>query len=149
MRRAGWLFGGRDQPVVIAMVAVGMMEMALDQIVNVVTVRHGWMAADGAMHVVGGVFRRGKAGRALGRVGSGHRKGVLVVMAIVRMMQMTGIQVIHVAVVKDGQVTTIRTVLVRVVGMAGMRVFRLGAGNGKASECCKSEDECFVHGIAG
>ena len=47
-----------NRPVVIAMVAVRMMEVAVNQIVGVFTMRHGGMAAIGTVDVVFGVFSR-------------------------------------------------------------------------------------------
>jgi len=39
--------------MIIAMVAVRMMQMTVDQIINVIAVRHRFMAASRPVHVVG------------------------------------------------------------------------------------------------
>ena len=135
-----------ENPVVVAMIAVRVVEMAFNQIVNVATVRNRRVAAGRAVNMVGGVFLRGKARRAGLGIGSADFDGVLVVMAVVRVMQMTGIQIVHMTIVPDGHMAAIRAVL---MGVIGVRVFTGGARNGQGRDSGEGEDECFVHSFVG
>ncbi len=44
-----------QRAVIIAVIAMRMMQMAIDQIIDVVAMRHGLMAAAGAMDVTRGM----------------------------------------------------------------------------------------------
>ena len=67
-----------------------------------VAVRHGFVAAAGAVHVARLVA--GARGRAAFGVGVRHGDGMLLHAAFVRVVQMAFLQVVHVAVVADGGV---------------------------------------------
>ena len=47
-----------DLPVVVVMAGVGVVEMAGDEVVRMIAVRDGGMAASGAVLVAGGVFAK-------------------------------------------------------------------------------------------
>jgi hypothetical protein len=106
--------------VVVAVVAVRVMQVAVDQIVGVVAVRHRFVAAAGAVPMVcvmaAAAMIRGAA------VGIARADGddMLVDMAVVRVMKVAVMQVIDVAVVAHGDVAASRTVGMRMVGMDGM-----------------------------
>jgi len=59
--------------VVIAVVAMGMVQMTVHQVVHVIAMRHGLVAAAWAMHVVGGVPGALVLGRAALRVCAAYR----------------------------------------------------------------------------
>jgi hypothetical protein len=103
--------------VVVAVVAVGMVEVVGDQIVDVVAVRDGLMTASRAVGVPGVVARTGKGvfRSAVLRVRATNLDCVLVDMVLVRVMQVTVVQIVHMSLVADGHVAAVRTVLVCVV----------------------------------
>jgi len=109
------------------MVAVGMVQVAIDEIVDVVAVRHRFVSAAGAMHMP-----RLMAGAAvLGRTAIGVLRGyfddVLVHVVAMGMVQVAVVQVIDVVAMADGGVSAARPVL-----MVMMGVLRIGAsGHGR------------------
>jgi hypothetical protein len=101
--------------VLVAVIAVRVVEMAADEVVDVITVGHALVTAAFAMCVVGCVVAAVMARRAgLGSRGV-HLEHVLVDVIAVRMMQMTLVQVVDVVAVLDGRVPTSGAVLVRVL----------------------------------
>jgi hypothetical protein len=101
---------GRFQsPVIVAVLAVGMVQMSFYQVVRVVAVRHRFMPAVGSMDVVGGVRSALVIRRAMVLIGAGCFKRMFVYMVAVDMVQMSVVKVIHVAIVLDGSVAAIRT----------------------------------------
>jgi len=109
--------------VVVAVIAVRMMEMAFDEIVDVIAVRYGLMSAGRAVYVA----RRMPGARMLRstrrRIGGRHRQHVLDDRSVgVGVMKVTVVQVVDVIVVLHGGVSAIRTVLVVVmpVNFAGL-----------------------------
>ena len=110
--------------MIIAMVAVRMMQPAVNDVVNMIPVRHRFMAASGTVHVT--VFlAAGESVLAAVRVGLADRDDVLVVVDeavdLVRMVEMAIVQIVDVVVVAQGLVSAARAVAMIVVGM-GMAV---------------------------
>lgn len=64
--------------MIIAMVAIGMMQMTVDQIVGVVAVGNGGVAAVGCVFVAGCVFISAMAGSADGGIRFADGDGMLV-----------------------------------------------------------------------
>lgn len=106
--------GERDRAVIVAVVPVRVVQVAVDQVVDVVTVRHCGVTASGSVHVVGVVTRAGVRPAAV-RIGRAHRDGVFIVVVLVRAVQVTVVQVPDVIVVTDRDVATVGAVLVVVV----------------------------------
>jgi putative membrane protein len=103
--------------VVVAVVAVLVMQAAVDDVVDVITVRYGFVAATFAVNVaVAGVNWMATV-----RIGFIDAKGVLVVVAVVFMVQMAVVQIIDVAFVFDGSVAAVCAVnvVMMFVGFAG------------------------------
>ena len=99
----------------VAVIAVRVVEVAIDQIIDMVAMRHRLVAAVGSVHVgavvpVAVVFGSATLGRL--RV---HSDDMLIDVVAMKMMQMPIVQVIHVAVVFDCGVTAVRAVGVIVV----------------------------------
>ena len=89
--------------MVVAVVAVLVMQAAVDDVVDVVAVRYGFVAATFAVNVaVAGVNRMAAV-----RVGFIDAQGVLVVVAVVFMVQVAVVQIIDVAFVLDGSVAAV------------------------------------------
>ena len=103
--------------MVVAVVAVRVVQVTIDEVVDVVAMRHRFVAATGAVHVsrfvaAAVVFRRAGVW-----VGGADGDAVFIDVVAVRMVQVAVVQVINVAFVFDGGVTAIRAVLVFVVGV--------------------------------
>lgn len=94
------------------MIAVPVMEASVDEKVNVVAVRDGFMAAIGVVAFAGN-------GRAGVGIGFAHRQDVIVNMVGVNVMKMARVEKIDVAVVLDADVAAIGVVNVGVIGMNG------------------------------
>ena len=91
--------------MVVAVVAVRVVQVAVDQIVHVIAVRHGFVPASGAMLVACLVGTAPVIGGAVSRVRTADRQLVLIHVVRVGMMEMAIVQVVGMAVVADGQVT--------------------------------------------
>jgi hypothetical protein len=109
--------------VVVAVIPVWMVQMSVDQVIDVVAVRHRLVPASltvDMMRVVPAapVLRCAPVG-----IGRRHLDGVLVDVIAMHMMQMAVVEVIHVVAMANGRMSAAGTVLVRVVG-----VLAAGAG---------------------
>jgi hypothetical protein len=94
--------------VVVAVVAVRMVQSAIDQIIEMIAVRHFLMAATL-------MFAMTRRRRTMVRVGRVHRQNMLVIMAVVRGVQTAIVQEIDVAVVLDADVSAVLAVYVLVI----------------------------------
>ena len=103
--------------MVVAVVAVRVVQVAIDEVIDVVAMRHRFVAAAGAMHVAGFVAVAVVVRGADVRVGGADGDAVFIDVVAVRVVQVAVVQVINVAFVFDGGVTAIRAVLVFVVGV--------------------------------
>lgn len=107
------------------MVAVRMVQMAIDQVVNVIAVRHRRVATVGAVFVLLFVAAAFVSRSAAGGIRGIHRQGVFLHLAAVLMVQMAVMQIIDVAFVNDASMSAIGTVFVRVVAVVLRHVIRL------------------------
>jgi hypothetical protein len=98
--------------VIVAVIAVRMMQVPIDQIVDMVAMRDGLVPASGPMRVA--AF---DLGRAAVRIRRSDRERMLVDVIVVHMMQMAVMQIIHMALVADRRVAATRAMLVGVVGV--------------------------------
>jgi hypothetical protein len=96
--------------VVVAVAVVRVVEMAVDQVIGVIAVRHAGMAAAGAMDVTGGVAGAPVVGRALGRIGRVDRDRAFVDVIAVDLVQVAVVQVVDVAGVLDREVAAVGAV---------------------------------------
>lgn len=105
-----------------------MMQVPVDEVVDMVAVRHRFVPAVWAVHVRRSVPFARVVWRAVGRVVATDRHLVLVDVVAMNVVEMTVVEVVHVTVVLDGSVTTPRTVCVVVgkVGIAGHRASFVG-----------------------
>ena len=111
------------------MVAVRVVQVAIDKVIDVVAMRHRFVAAAGAVDVSGFVAAAGAVymSRFVAvavmiwgadvRVGGADGDAVFIDVVAVRMVQVAIVQVIDVAFVFDGGVAAASAVLVRVVGV--------------------------------
>jgi hypothetical protein len=105
--------------MVIAVIAMWMMQVAVHQIVDVIAMRNRFVSATRAVHVIWRVAAAVMGGRASVRVFCAYLKSVLVDMIAMRMVQMAIMQVVDVVAMPDGRVPAARAVLVVVMGMMG------------------------------
>ena len=116
----GELFHHLQRPVVVAVSVMRMMQSAINQIIHVIAVRNGGVAAVGTVNVLPVMAFR--AQRAFVRIDVADGYGVFIHMVAVRMVQMAVVEIIHVPVVHDGDMPAIFAVdmgMVR-VSFAGM-----------------------------
>jgi hypothetical protein len=104
--------GQLDGAVIVAMIAVGMMQVPLDQKVDVVAMRDGLVPAAGAVLVAALDVRR-----AAGRIRRADRDRMLVDVIAVHVMQVAVVQIVDMTLVADRRVPAARAMLVRVVGV--------------------------------
>ncbi len=115
-------FSPLSQPqrsVVVAVIPVGMMQVAVHQVIDVITVGYGRMAAARTMNVIF-VVALADVMNAPGGIGIRDRYDVLVVVTFMGAMQVPFVQVSHMVPVFYGYVTTVRTVFMGVVLVDGV-----------------------------
>jgi hypothetical protein len=98
--------------VVVAVVAVWVVQVAADEVVDVLAVRDRLVTAVGSVLVFGGVLGAVVAGRAVGGVGVADRQRVTLNASLAVVVQLAIMEVIDVIVVADGRVIAVRAVLV-------------------------------------
>jgi hypothetical protein len=100
--------------VVVAVIAVRVVQMPADEIVDVIAVRNGLVPAVGSVDVAGLVLC---AGRTAVRVLLVDGDQMLVDVALVRVMQVAAMQIIRMPIVADGDVAAVGPVLMVVAGV--------------------------------
>jgi len=88
--------------VVVAVAAMRVMEMSVDEIVDVVAMRDGLVAATSSMPVSGIVTGADVAGCTSRRIGAAHFDHMLIEMIVVRLMEVAVVKIVHVIAVLDG-----------------------------------------------
>ncbi|MFL9963818.1 hypothetical protein PQR02_22680 [Paraburkholderia sediminicola] len=101
--------------MIVAVIAVRMVQVAVDEIVDVIPLRHRFVAAPRSVNV--GRVVAPAVRRALVRIFGAHFEPVLVDMIAVRVMQMTVMQIINVIVVPDCSMSTVRAMLMVVASV--------------------------------
>jgi hypothetical protein len=133
--------------VIVAVTAVRMMQVVANPVIGVIAVRHRLMAAAGAVDMRGVVTAAAVTRGAAVRVFRRYLDHVLVDVTLVRMMEVTLVQVIDVARVAHRRVAAAGTVLMR---MAGVLVGRAGVhkfssflfAHGNTESGTRSHDPC-------
>ena len=111
------LSGELYRPMVIAMIAMRMVQPSVHEVVDVVPMGHGLVPAGRAVRVRAGCLRR-----ALHGVDRADRNDMLINVIFVRMMQMAVMKIIDMAVMPDRGMSTVGTMRVAMIA-----VMRLGA----------------------
>ena len=106
--------------MIVTVIAIGMVKMTVHEIVNVVTVRHGFMSAAGAVIMLCIVSAAVVTVGAISWILSIYFQTVFVDVTFVKRMKVPIMKVIHMIVVLDRRMTTILPVLVRMVRMSCM-----------------------------
>jgi hypothetical protein len=91
--------------VIVAVAVVNVMKVVFDDVVDVIAVRNRLVSASSPVDVVGRVAAAHVPGLAPRRMGGIDREHALVDMAAVRVMEVTVVQVVDVALVLDRDVT--------------------------------------------
>jgi hypothetical protein len=107
--------------VIIAVPAVRVVEMTVDQMIDVIAMGNRGVAAAGGVHVVGWMAVARVLWRALGRVGRIDGDHAFVDVVAVDHVQMPIVEVIDVAAVLDGEMPAAGAVNMVVGGVGGMR----------------------------
>jgi hypothetical protein len=105
--------------MIIAMITMWMMQPSVHDVIDVITVGHAFVPTVWPMSM-----RAPGAKRAPRRIGVAHLNNVFVDVILVHVMQMTIVEVIHMAIMPNSGVSAAWTMLVSVTTM-----MRLGAGN--------------------
>jgi len=126
--------------MVVAVVAVGMVQVAVDQVIHVIAVGHRGVAASGSVNMAPRVAAARMSRRASVRIGGVHGDDMLVDVSLVGMVQVPVVKVVDVVAVPDRRVTASGAVRVGMVAvdLAGIRVHGFRGPTG--SEVRKSND---------
>ena len=112
--------------MVIAMIAMGMMKMIADEIVDMVAMRHGLVPAAWPVHVGRLMAATLVTRRTPVRIGRADLDLVLVDMIAMHVMQVAVMQVVDMALVQYRRMAALRPMLMSVIGR--MRQCALGHG---------------------
>jgi hypothetical protein len=103
--------------VVVATISVGMVQVTVDQIVDVVAMWHSLVTAPGAMNVVGRMRTAVVAWRALVGIVRADFELVLVYVIAMRMVQVAIVKIIDVIAMLDSGVAAVCAMLMIVSGV--------------------------------
>jgi hypothetical protein len=90
----------------VAVAVVGMVEVAVDEVIGMSRVGDGGVAAAGAVRVVGGMAGAAMPGCADVGIHARGVEGVLIVMIVVVVVQMAVMKVVDMTVVNEGHMAT-------------------------------------------
>lgn len=106
--------------MVITVIAVRVMKMAINEIVDVIAVRHGLVTTARTMDMPGFMAGTTVFRRATVRVLFTHFNHMLIDMILMRMMKVTVMQIIDMVPMANSGMTAARTVFMCVVGVMRM-----------------------------
>lgn len=130
--------------MIIAMITVGMVQMAINQIIDVITMRHGFMSTAGAMHMAGLMALAMVIRCAAIRIFIAHLNDMLIDMVGMGMVQMTIMQIVDVVLVMHCSVSTVRAMFMVVIGVMGKCTFCHGDGPFSSMALARMRD-CIFH----
>lgn len=96
--------------MVVAVVAVGIVEMSVDQVVDMIPMRYRFMTAIRSVHMFSRVPPAPVPGRAGFRVVRGHGDDMFIDMAVMRMMQVAVMQITDMIVMHDARMAALGSV---------------------------------------
>jgi hypothetical protein len=132
---SGCFLGQLHDPMVVAVIAMGMVQSSVHQIIRVIGVRYPFMTTTWTMLV-----RASRLRSALHRVGRAHRNDVLVNMVPMHVVQMTVMQIIDMTIMPNRHVQAVGSML---VGMIGMVLFGTGGHYVSSFSSVASKDHYF------
>ena len=99
------------------MVSMRMVQMPVDEVIEMIPVRNGFVTAAGTMHMVCVVPRASVVSGAASRVGFVNVDRVLIDVVLVGVMEVAVVKVVHVITMLHGGVATISPVLMAMFGV--------------------------------
>jgi hypothetical protein len=112
--------------VVVAVVAMRVVEMTGDAIIHVVAVRHRLMATAGSVHMTRLMPTTAMVGGAALGVLARHLEHVLVYMVFVRVVEVAIVQIVRMTAMAHGGMSAARPMLMSMIGMGRRRAGRHG-----------------------
>ncbi|HVW51951.1 MAG TPA: hypothetical protein VHC91_16435 [Trinickia sp.] len=109
--------GKFNRAVVVAMIAMRVMQVAVDQIVDMIAVRDRLVSASGPMNVIRGMGATLMVRRTSIRIFPAHLDPMFVDVVTMWMMQMPIMQIVDVVAVPDSGMAAVRAMLMVMVGM--------------------------------
>jgi hypothetical protein len=107
------LLGRLNGPMVVAMIAMRMMQPSVHEVIDVVAVRDGFVTAPRAVRMP----RTSHVRRALRRVCLADRQHMLIDVVVMRVVQVAVVQIVDVPIVADRGMPAVRVMLVMVIGV--------------------------------
>jgi len=109
--------GKFNRAVVVAMIAVWVMQVAVDQIVDMIAVRYRLVSASGPVNVIRGMGATIMVRRTSIRIFRADLDPMFVYVVTMWMMQMPIMQIVDVVAVPDSGMSAVRAMLMVMVGM--------------------------------
>ena len=129
--------------VIVAMVAVVMMEPTFDEVINVVAVRDRLMPAAGSMDMARLVTFVPIRRRAPGRVFDGHFNNMLLDIVPFLMVQMSLMEVVDMVAMLHGDMTAICIVMMRMLSVREMVPGRHEIFSFRSIECVRESGPLY------
>jgi hypothetical protein len=107
--------------MIVAVVAVRVVQVAVDQIIDMIAVRYRLVAAVRAVLVALRMASALVVGRAAIGIGGADRHDMLIEMIFMRMMKVAVVKIVHMSLMPDSHVSAARPMLMRMVVMNAMR----------------------------
>jgi hypothetical protein len=120
------VYGHFHPAVIVAMASVMVVQVAVDQVIHVISMRHSFMAAVRAVSVLLVVSRTLMTRRALLRIGRVHLNAMVIYMVAMWVMQVTVVKIIGMSVVFYSRMAAIWAMMVAVISRMLMMSFRHG-----------------------
>ena len=108
--------------MIVAMAGMRMMKTALDEKIDMIAMRHGLVAAPRPMRMARFVTGMCVFRSAMVRVDGAYFDDMFIHMIVMRMVEMTIMQIIDVVAMANRNMATPRSVLMRMIGMSGVVV---------------------------
>jgi len=97
---------------VVAVIAVRVMQVVGDAVVDVIAVRHRLVAAARTVNMAGLMTAAAMVRRAALRIGAGHLYHMLIDMAVMRVVQVAVMQIVDMTAMPHGRMAAARPMLV-------------------------------------
>jgi hypothetical protein len=93
--------------VIVAVFPMGMVKVAVDEVVHVIAMRHRFVTAAGAVNMRSFVGATAMSRRALSGICGCYRDGVIIDVTVVHVMEVSVLKVVGMSVVLDGDVAAV------------------------------------------
>jgi hypothetical protein len=109
--------------MIVAMAGMRVMKAAVDEKIDMIAMRHGLVAAPRPMRMARFVTGMSVLRSAMVRVDGVYFDHMFIHMIVMRMVEMTIMQIIDVVAMANRNMAASRSVLMRMIGMSGVVVF--------------------------